>query len=142
MRGSNCDTGSGANGSERSSLGGEATAANFINVATTFGEDDAKSLKFRDLDPSALYLLAAPSTPESVREKVAELRPPPTFAEVKKLVREAKAAETPPASGAVTKLPAAPTFVPKAPHHGQLIEAVMRSCPYVLIIPPALSLER
>lgn len=44
-------------------------AAKFMNVATQF-----RSINFIDLDvaPSALYLLAAPSTPESIRNEAVE----------------------------------------------------------------------
>jgi hypothetical protein len=45
------------------------TANNFMNVAKRFGTDE-KSLKFRDLSISVLYLLAAPSTPDIVVERV------------------------------------------------------------------------
>ncbi len=45
----------------------ERTAQNMMNVARTF---DGKSAKISLLSDSALYLLAAPSTPEPVREQV------------------------------------------------------------------------
>lgn len=43
---------------------GEQTARNFMSVAATFG----KSPTVGDLPPTVLYQLAAPSTPEPIRE--------------------------------------------------------------------------
>jgi hypothetical protein len=47
----------------------ERTARNFVNVADKFGN---KSTTVGDLPPSILYALAAPSTPDEVREEVVE----------------------------------------------------------------------
>ena len=44
------------------------TAKNFMNVAVRFGDNP----KISDFAPSALYLLAAPSTPESARVEAVE----------------------------------------------------------------------
>ena len=47
-----------------------ATANRFIQVAQQFGDKDLSQIA--TFDPSALYLLAAPSTPEAVREEAIE----------------------------------------------------------------------
>lgn len=64
------------------------TANNFMNVASRFGTDD-KSLNFRDLSVSVLYLLAAPSTPDAIVEQVQSGEIPPNLDAIK----EAKAAQ-------------------------------------------------
>lgn len=51
----------------------ERTAQNLMNVFDTFKD---KSEKISHLGPSALYLLAAPSTPEAVLAEAAAYRPP------------------------------------------------------------------
>jgi vacuolar-type H+-ATPase subunit I/STV1 len=71
----------------------ERTAQNFMRVAETFG---GKSAKFADLKPSVLYALAAPSTPEPVREQVIEKATNGervSVKEVEELKRRCKAAE-------------------------------------------------
>jgi len=71
------------------------TAYNFMNVAERFGADD-KSLKFKDLSMSVLYLLASPSTPESVVSQVQSGEIPPTLEDIRKAkaeLRQAKIAE-------------------------------------------------
>lgn len=68
------------------------TARNFMNVAEVY----AKSETVSDLSAKALYELAAPSTPQYVREQVEELivdGQKITVADVKRLKAEAKAAE-------------------------------------------------
>ena len=45
------------------------SASRFMNVAEQFG---SKSFTVKDLPPTALYALAAPSTPEPVRAEVLE----------------------------------------------------------------------
>jgi hypothetical protein len=50
----------------------ERTAQNLMNVFDTFKD---KSEKISHLGPSALYLLAAPSTPEAVLAEAAAYRP-------------------------------------------------------------------
>ncbi|WP_167315907.1 DUF3102 domain-containing protein [Brucella microti] len=69
------------------------TALNFIRVAEHY---NGKSETISDLNATALYELAAPSTPQSVREQVEELivdGQKVTVADVKRLKTEAKAAE-------------------------------------------------
>lgn len=66
----------------------ERTAQNMMNVARTF---EGKSAKISLLSDSTLYLLAAPSTPEPVREAVIEQAEStgrsPSVAEVKATIR-------------------------------------------------------
>lgn len=69
------------------------TALNFINVAKVYG---GKSETVSDLDPSALYALAAPKTPLEVREeieKMIEAGEVVTKAEVARLKAEFEAAK-------------------------------------------------
>ncbi len=69
---------------------GEITARNFINVATRFAD---KSSKFEDLKPSALYMLAAPSTPDDAIVEVETLIAAgsiPTVAETKQIIADHK----------------------------------------------------
>ncbi|MEY9782287.1 hypothetical protein [Sinorhizobium fredii] len=47
----------------------ERTARNFISVATRFGD---KTAIVADLQPTVVYALAAPSTPDDVVEEVTE----------------------------------------------------------------------
>lgn len=71
------------------------TAYNFMNVAERFGTDD-KSLNFKDLSVSVLYLLASPSTPETVVSQVQSGDIPPTLEAVKaakEAEKQAKIAE-------------------------------------------------
>jgi hypothetical protein len=72
------------------------TAERFINVAKAFGKADSATL--RNLDLSALYDLARPSTPQSARDQVVELigdKNPPSLADVRSIIRDAKAADAP-----------------------------------------------
>ncbi len=70
---------------------GDETARHFINVATRFSD---KYQKFGNLKPSALYALAAPSTPD---DAIAEVETHlangyiPTVAETKTIIAQAKA---------------------------------------------------
>lgn len=64
------------------------TAFNFMNVAERYG---GKSSTVEDLPMRALYLLAAPSTPETVREAVANGAVATTHAAIKDAVEKAKA---------------------------------------------------
>jgi DNA repair exonuclease SbcCD ATPase subunit len=69
------------------------TANNFMNAAERFGD---KTLNFRDLSVSVLYLLAAPSTPDTVIERVQSGEIPPTLEDIRKAkaeLRQAKIAE-------------------------------------------------
>ncbi|MGC0053687.1 DUF3102 domain-containing protein [Brucella pituitosa] len=69
------------------------TARRFIHVADA---NSGKSNIMLNLNPTALYELAAPSTPQSVREQVEELivdGQKVTVADVKRLKLDAKAAE-------------------------------------------------
>lgn len=71
----------------------ENTALNFMRVAKTFG---SKSTTIVDLPPTVLYALAAPSTPEPVREEViqkAAKGEKVTSKTVEKLKEKLKAAE-------------------------------------------------
>lgn len=69
----------------------ERTAQNMMNVTRTF---DGKSEKISLLSDSTLYLLAAPSTPEAVREAVIEQAErtgvSPSVAEVKKEIERVR----------------------------------------------------
>ena len=70
---------------------GDETARQFIRVATRFAD---KSLIIRDLTPTALYMLAAPSTPDEAIAEVESLVTngyTPTVAETKQIIAEAKA---------------------------------------------------
>jgi hypothetical protein len=64
-------------------------ANSFMHVAEQYG---GKLPKIGNIPVSALYLLAAPSTPELVREAVAAGEVAPTHAAIKKAVADAKAA--------------------------------------------------
>lgn len=74
---------------------GDETARNFINVATRF---NGKFQNFGNLKPSALYMLAAPSTPD---EAVAEVEThlangyTPTVAETKQIIATVRAGLAP-----------------------------------------------
>jgi hypothetical protein len=71
----------------------ERTAQNYMRAATAFG---TKTALISDLPPTAIYTLAAPSTPAPVKDAVVarlEAGERLEAAEVQALVREAKAAE-------------------------------------------------
>jgi hypothetical protein len=68
----------------------EQAARNFIHVAERFGSE---STKFVDFNPSILYMLAAPSTPDPIVEQVTSGAIPATTAAVKEAIAKAKAAE-------------------------------------------------
>jgi protein gp37/uncharacterized protein YoxC len=63
------------------------TAERFLHVAERFGNDIPL---FADYQPTVLYLLAAPSTPESVRGAVESGEVAPTPAAIKEAVEKAK----------------------------------------------------
>lgn len=88
----------------------ERTAQNYMNVAKEF-DSPQKRNAVSVFSPKVAYLLAAPSTPEEVREavavKFAETGKPPTHAEVKRLRDAAKPTPAP----ALAK----PTYVEPAP---------------------------
>lgn len=65
------------------------TAARFMNVAGRF---DEQIPQFAEYNPSILYLLAAPSTPDSVIEQVTSGAIPATTDAVKEAIREEKSA--------------------------------------------------
>ncbi|MCM0751608.1 hypothetical protein DEA98_10420 [Brucella pseudogrignonensis] len=68
------------------------TASRMMNVAEIYG----KSFSLKDFTKEALYELAAPSTPQSVREQVEELivdGQKVTAADIRKMKAEAKATE-------------------------------------------------
>lgn len=48
-------------------------ASHFMNVANTYGD---KLSIVENINPTALYELAAPSTPEPVRQQIEALHPP------------------------------------------------------------------
>ncbi|MCM0751571.1 hypothetical protein DEA98_10215 [Brucella pseudogrignonensis] len=69
------------------------TASRMMNVAEIYG---GKSFSLKDFTKEALYELAAPSTPQSVREQVEELivdGQKVTAADIRKMKAEAKATE-------------------------------------------------
>jgi hypothetical protein len=73
---------------------GDDTARNFINVAKRFGQIP----KFSDFAPSALYLLASPSTPEPARLEAlerAEAGEPITYTKAREIVNEYRLAGAP-----------------------------------------------
>jgi hypothetical protein len=73
------------------------TAERFINVANVFEKSNSATL--RNLDPSALYELARPSTPQSARDQVVELiedKNPPSLTDVRSIIRDAKTADAAP----------------------------------------------
>lgn len=65
----------------------ERTAANFMDTAEMVGNEFAK---FANLPPSALYLIASPSTPEDVRAQVKSGEIPPTVKDIKLAIKVAK----------------------------------------------------
>jgi hypothetical protein len=70
----------------------EDTAERYINVSKKFRKTNSATL--RNLDLSAVYELARPSTPQSAREQVIQLiekeKNPPSLADVRKIIRESK----------------------------------------------------
>ncbi len=71
----------------------EHTARRFMGVAREYGD---KTRIVRDLEPTALYELAAPSTPQAVRDQVEELivdGQKVTVADIRRMKQEAKAAK-------------------------------------------------
>ena len=89
----------------------ERMAQNYMNVARTYG-DEAKAKRVSLFGPSVIYLLAAPSTPDEVREQVevqfAETGIVPTRAEVKALRDAQKPAPPPPLAEPVYIRPTMP----------------------------------
>lgn len=72
------------------------TAERFINVAEVFGETNSAPL--RNLDASALYELARPSTPQEARDTVAGLIEDgtlPALADVRRIIKEARGIDEP-----------------------------------------------
>jgi len=68
----------------------ERTAANFIQVSERFSDTFAN---FAEVSPSILYMLAAPSTPDSVVEQVTSGEITPNVKDVKAAIAEAKEQE-------------------------------------------------
>jgi hypothetical protein len=73
----------------------EDTAERYINVAKKFRKTNSATL--RNLDLSAVYELARPSTPQSARDQVVQLiekeKNPPSLADVRSIIRDAKAVD-------------------------------------------------
>ncbi len=68
----------------------DSAATKFMQSAERFG---GKNVNFTNLPTSVLYLLAAPSTPDPIVEKVTSGEIPATTAAVKEAIAKAKAAE-------------------------------------------------
>jgi hypothetical protein len=91
----------------------ERLAQQFMNVARQFKPENFADLQ---IAPSALYLLAAPSTPEGVREEaLARARDGEPMTHKK--VKEIKQQHAPQAAPAPPPLPTSPFSAPPAPAH-------------------------